>query len=313
MSDDHKIVSLTINPSIDINTSVHQVQPENKLRCEKPSYEPGGGGLNVSRAIKKLGGQSLALFASGGSNGSMLKKLLHEEGIRSEEIEIKNITRENFTVYEGSSELQYRFVMPGPELSESEWNRFLKFLSEKKQEIEFIVASGSLPQGVPEDFYAQVARVAAETDSKMILDTKGEALKKAVQAGLYMVKCNLREFEAVSGQKLEDDRQIISAGQDIVKQCGCRAVVITLGAGGAMLITSDSHKHYRSPTVPIRSKVGAGDSMTAGIVLSLSRGKDLDYAIKYGIAAGAAAVMTPGTELCSRDDTERLLGEISEE
>ncbi|HEQ98536.1 MAG TPA: 1-phosphofructokinase family hexose kinase [candidate division Zixibacteria bacterium] len=313
MNDQKTIVTITLNPSIDINTQTDKVTSEQKLRCESPRYEPGGGGINVSRAIKKLEGESLAMFSLGGTNGEMLKQLLKKESINLMPVEIGAITRENLTVYENSSGEQYRFVMPGPEIGESEWKKYLDEIENMRHKADYIVISGSLPPGVPEHFYARIAKLGKEIEARVLVDTKGAALKRAVEEGVYMIKVNVREFNDIHDEELDSEEQIIGAAQRILDECGCSLVVITLGSAGAIVVSQEGSGHFRSPTVPIRSKVGAGDSMMAGIVLALARGRKNAQAVKYGVAAGAAAVMTPGTELCRKEDTERLFKQISSE
>lgn len=308
-----KIVTLTLNPTIDSNTNVKQVVPDHKLRCTRPHHEPGGGGLNVSRAIKKLGGESLALVTAGGVNGEWLKTVLDENGIYHSTVALSGLTRENLTVFEETSDNQYRFVMPGPKVSLEECEIFLKKLGEINPTPEYIVASGSLPPGAPVDFYGRVAELGRELGSKVIVDTSGEPLRQAVKAGVFMVKPNMRELEHLVGCKIKGETQMKMHAEKMLRDRKSEVVVISLGAGGAFMVSKNESLHLRAPTVPIQSKVGAGDSMVAGMVLSLGRGRSLLESVKFGIAAGAAAVMTPGTELCRRKDTERLYKQMSAE
>ena len=304
-----RITTLTVNPTIDVNTQVEQVIPDKKLRCERPRREPGGGGLNVSRAIHRLGGSSKALFMAGGPTGEMLDQLVEDEGVDYQSIPIGGWTRENLIVFEESSEQQFRFGMPGPEIAESEWQRCLDEIAGADPIPDFIVASGSLAPGLPDDFYGRLA-AAQEQDAKLIVDTSGEALRQAVDAGVYLIKPNVGEFQDLVGEELTDEQHQREAAQDLIERGCCQVIVISLGRGGAHIVTADGSEHLRTPTVPIRSKVGAGDSMVAGIVLGLARDMELADAVRCGVAAGAAAVMTEGTELCRREDTERLFDEM---
>jgi len=301
-----RIATLTMNPAIDANTSVDQVVAERKLRCRCPSHEPGGGGINVSRAIKRLGGSSMAIYPVGGFYGKMLESFLDREGLDHRPITIEGITRENFIVYEGVSGRQFRFDAPGPTLHESEWKRCLKEVSQLDPAPDYVVASGSLPPGVPRDFYLRVARVTGEIGAKLIVDTSGEPLRLVSRAGVYLLKPNVRELGDLVGKPLRDESQLEESAMAIVEGGYADIVVCSLGVGGALLFSEDGYEHIRSPTVPIKSKVGAGDSMVAGIALFLAQGKPIRDAVRFGVAAGGAAVMTPGTELCRREDTERL-------
>jgi len=300
------IVTMTVNPAIDKSSSVAHVTAERKLYCKPPRFEPGGGGVNVSRAIKKLGGESLLLYSVGGLTGKMLQKLLDREGLNHRPFPIEGLIRESLVVMEESTGRQYRFGMPGPEFQEQEWEQFLTALSAMDPAPAFLVASGSLPPGVPADFYAQVARVGKERGTKVIIDVAGEAMKKALREGVYLIKPNVREFRELVGNKINEESQIKAAAQQLVKKGRCELLVISLGPAGALMVSEEVTERILPPTVPIVSKVGAGDSMMAGIVLSLARGRPPRESVLFGVAAGTAAVMTPGTQLCRREDAERL-------
>ena len=305
-----RIVTLTMNPSIDINSSVEHVISDRKLRCKPSSYEPGGGGINVSRAIQRLGGNSSALYPAGGTFGQMLQNLLDREGIFHYPIQIEESTRETFMILEESSGRQFRFGMPGPTLRETEWKRCLGTLVALDLKPNYVVASGSLSPGVPEDFYAQLAKITSEVEARLIVDTSGEPLRLASQAGVYLLKPNMNEIQSLVGREIQNELELEETARDLVEKGHSEVMIISLGAGGALMVSKDGCEHVRAPTVPIKSRVGAGDSMVAGMVLSLANGKSLGDAVRFGVAAGAAAVMTPGTELGRREDTERLYQQI---
>jgi len=300
------IITLTMNPAIDKSASVAQVIVERKLYCHSPRFEPGGGGVNVSRAIRKLGGTSTALFPCGGPTGDHLLDLLRKEGLDCRPIPVGGWTRENLVVLEESSGLQFRFGMPGSPLSEKEWRNCLNAVTDSSRNPDYIVASGSLPAGVPEDFYAQVARIGKGLGARVIVDTSGNSLRLALQEGVYLIKPNIRELGELVGKELVDESSQREIAMEMVRSGQCAVVALSLGAGGVLLATADGCQRLQTPLVPIKSKVGAGDSMVGGIVLSLARGNDVQDAVRFGVAAGAAAVMTPGSELCRREDTERL-------
>jgi len=308
------IVTLTMNPAVDKSSSVQNVIPERKLRCGAPRYEPGGGGINVSRAIHRLGGESTAFYPAGGHLGEMLRSLLDREGIDHCPVTIGGLTRQNLTIYEECTGQQFRFGMPGPEVAEKEWDQLLENLLNHHPTPAYIVASGSLPSGIPKDFYARIAKSAKSLGAKMIVDTSGEAFSLAVREGVFLIKPNLRELEDLGDAgalKEESDQEALA--RQIIEKGRSEAVVISLGGAGALLVEKNGHQRLRAPTVPIRSKVGAGDSMVAGITLRLAQGHSLVEAVRFGVAAGAAAVMTPGTELCRKEDAESLYHKIAVE
>jgi 6-phosphofructokinase 2 len=301
-----RIVTLTPNPSIDLSTTVARVVAEDKLRCAPPRRDPGGGGLNVARALHYLGGASVAVHTAGGPSGDMLCVLLDQAGIARRTVSTRHWTRQNLHVEELSTNRQYRFDMPGPELSEDEWRGCLAAVSSFAPAPDYLVASGSLPPGVPDDFYAELARWGRGQGARVVVDTSGAALVRAVEAGVYAIKPNLRELTALAGQALDREDQQERACRRLVESGRCEVVLASLGPGGALLCTAEGAWRIRAPDVPARSRVGAGDSTVAGFVLALTRGLDVVEAARFGVAAGTAAVMTPGTELCRREDAEAL-------
>ncbi len=308
-----QIVSLTMNPAIDRSTSVDHVAPEIKLRCDAPVRDPGGGGINVSRVIKRLGGTSTAVFPGGGETGALLQQLLRREEIDFQMIACQGLTRENLTVYDRSTTQQFRFGMPGAALSEAEWQACLDTLAGLTPG--YLVVSGSLPPGVPEDFYRRVADLAQDMSAKLVLDTSGPALRAVVNwqnnGMVYLLKPNMRELSQFAGKELEDEDDQEAAVTALIDSGQCEIVVVSLGGGGALLATQAGIARFRAPSVPIRSKVGAGDSMVGAMVYHLALGDPVDQAVRYGVAAGSAAVATSGTDLCHKDDVERLYAQIS--
>ncbi|MFO7497193.1 MAG: 1-phosphofructokinase family hexose kinase, partial [Desulfobacterales bacterium] len=252
------IVAITLNPAIDKSASVDHVVAERKLYCKSPHFEPGGGGVNVSRAIRKLGGKSLLLYPSGGLTGERLQDLLEEEGLDHRLFPVDGMIRENLVIFEEFTGQQYRFGMPGPKLRKKEWEQFLQELSVMEPPPDYVVASGSLPPGVPPDFYARVARIGKEKGTKMIVDVSGKALKEALEEGVYLIKPNVREFRELVGEEIKEESQIKAEARKMVESGRCEMVVISLGAAGALAVSKDFAEHILPPTVPIISKVGAG-------------------------------------------------------
>lgn len=300
-----KIVTLTLNPAIDKSTTVNAIVPDRKLRCAEPKFEPGGGGVNVSRAIKKLGGNSTAIYLAGGFSGKHLQHLLNLEEIESHVVEFDGQTRENLIVVDESSNSQYRFGMPGPALLHNEWLAFLDIL-QTSSGIEYIVASGSLPEGVPQDFFGRLAFIAKKIKARLIVDTSGEPLRHAMNEGVFMIKPNLGELSNLHGIEELQEEDVLKAAKAIIDKGGSEVMVISMGESGAMLVTKDEVIEAPSPTVRRRSTVGAGDSMVAGMVLALSHSYTWKEVLQYGIAAGTATTMNPGTQLCRKKDVEKL-------
>ncbi len=305
------IITVTFNPCIDKSTSVSVLKPESKLSCTPPVFEPGGGGINVARAIKKLGGEAIAVYPSGGYSGKFLNILLAQENIPELNIETKQHTRENMIVLDKATNQQYRFGMPGQHLSEDEWQQCLQTIEENHSE--FIVASGSLPPGVPADILARIARIAKKLKRRLIVDSSGEALRLALEEGVYLIKPNLGELCKLAGKEIIETNDIVPLAKDLIQKGNCEIVVVSMGALGAMLICSESTYKVEAPIVKGETTVGAGDSMVAGMVLFISQGKSLLEALQYGVACGTAATLNAGTALCRKEDVDRLYELIKEE
>lgn len=302
------ILTITFNPCIDKSTTVDAIAPEKKLKCSAPTFEPGGGGINVARAIRQLGGRSTAIYPAGGYSGIFLQALLEKEGIESRVVKTERHTRENLIVLDLSINQQYRFGMPGQELTQAEWQQCLNLVMET--DANFIVASGSLPPGVPQDIFARIAQIANIKNSKLIVDTTGEALDLVLNEGVYMIKPNLGELCKLVGKVELGVSEIASVGLELIHKKRCTAIIVSLGAAGAMMISEKEVYKVSAPIVKRKSTVGAGDSMVAGIVFSLSNNKSLRESLYYGVACGTAATLNPGTQLCKVEDVNKLFREI---
>lgn len=300
----NKIITLTVNPAIDKSTKFSGLVAEQKIRCENPHFDAGGGGINVSKAIARLGGQSKAVFTAGGPTGDLLQDLLNKENIDFQAIKTQNWTRENFIAVDVLTNSQYRFGMPGAEILPEEATEILKQIEVLKPD--FLVASGSLSAGLGDDFYEKVAAVSRKIGSKLIIDTSGEPLKQAIDEGVYLLKPNVGELAKLVGVEALEIDQVDEAAREIIAKGGCEIVVVSLGPQGAVLVTKDICEHIPAPSVTKKSTVGAGDSMVGGMVWALSEGKTLPEMLRWGVACGSAATMNEGTQLFKAEDAKRL-------
>ncbi len=306
-----QIVTLTMNPALDITTSVGVVRPTDKLRCSATRYDPGGGGINVARIAQVLGGSVLAVFPAGGSHGGLVTSLLSDAEVPFRRIPIGAQTRESFTVNETSTGQQYRFVLPGPQLTIPEQEQCLDQLRIAAESAGFVVASGSLPPGVPADYYQRVADICQQLGVPLILDTSGGGLQH-ISSGVFLLKASVRELRECVGRRLATEPEQFAAAHELINHGRAQVVVVSLGSYGALLATR--HSSQRFSAVPMRSGsgVGAGDAMVAAITVALGRGWPLAKSVRFGIAAGTAMLRTPGTAACERADVEGLFDLIAE-
>ena len=306
-----QIVTLTMNPALDVSTSTDLVYSGHKLRCSRSTLDPGGGGANVARVIHRLGGQAVAVYTAGGTTGDTYRRLMEAEGIPVLVAVVQGSTRQDVTVDENSTGKQFRFVLEGPELSEDEWRNCLKIIGRTIRSGGYLIASGSLPPGVPDDFYARVARLAREADVRCVVDTSGPALAEALAEGVFLIKPSRRELAEHVGATLESEQSQIDAASALIAEGCAEYVALTLGEAGAVLASKAGVIRLPTPSVKVVSTVGAGDSFLAAFVLRLAQGYPAEAALRSAVAAGSAAVMSPATELCCRDDVERLEAEIA--
>ena len=305
-----RVLCLTMNPAVDLATETERVVPTHKLRCGDTLHDAGGGGVNVARVLTRLGGHCTAVCPTGGSSGQWLQKRMREEGLDSVFLPIAEETRVSFTVHEHSSGAEFRFVMPGPRLSEAEWQHCLQWLEALQPFPDLLVASGSLPPGVPSDFYARLARLCRRQGARLVLDTSGPALAAALAEGVYLFKPNLKELAELSGQSLESAKQWQTAARQLVLDGKADVVALTLGHLGALLVTRDAMWSAPPLDVPVASAVGAGDSFVGAMVWGLQRGLPLEQAFAWGIAAGTATLLSAGTALCQPEDVRQLQAQV---
>ncbi|MDY3571891.1 6-phosphofructokinase II [Enterobacter hormaechei] len=301
------IYTLTLSPSLDSATMTPQIYPEGKLRCSAPVFEPGGGGINVARAITHLGGKATAIFPAGGATGEHLVALLADEQVAVDTVDARDWTRQNLHVHVESSGEQYRFVMPGAKLSDDEFRQ----LEEKVLTIEsgsLLVISGSLPPGVKTEKLTALVQAVLQRGIRCIVDSSGDALKAALEPGqLELVKPNQKELSALVNRELNQPDDVRTAAEELVRTGKAHRVVVSLVPQGALAVDKTGCVQVVPPPMKSQSTVGAGDSMVGAMVLKLAQGASLLEMARYGVAAGSAATINQGTRLCSLADTQKIV------
>jgi len=306
----HPIATLTLNPALDLSTTTEKVTPTHKIRCGPARYDPGGGGINVARVVKRLGGDATAVYPAGGPYGDLIHRRLDAAGLAQRVVPIAGMTRENLTVDESSTGMQFRFVLPGPALSDAELKACLDAVAGLRPRPAYLVVSGGYPPGGnAAELSDAIARVAAGIKAKLILDTS-RAMRHAPEHGAYLMKPSESELAHMVDMPAGTRAEQIAAAKALIAEGRTEIVVISLGGEGALLVTREITEHFTPPKVPGMSAVGAGDAMVGAIVFALDEGWDIVEAVRYGVAAGAATIMTPGTDLCYRGDVERLYEEM---
>lgn len=304
------ILTLTMNPALDLFTELDQVLPGHKLRCGPALMHPGGGGINVARVIRRLGGDVQALYLAGGVTGQVLGRLLREEQVPCHCIAIAGETRESFTAHERLSGQDFRFVLPGPTLAPAEWTACLDHIEGLQPPPAYLVASGSLPPGVPVDFYARLATQARARGARFVLDSSGPALAAALQVGVHLFKPSLRELSELCGTPLRDEQDWCEAARRLVVEGQAEIVALSLGEQGALLVDAERMLRAQALQVDVHSTIGAGDSFVAGLVHGLAASATLEQAFEQAMAASAAALRSAGTALCDPTELAALRGQV---
>lgn len=303
------VATLTMNPAIDSSCEAETVSPTHKIRTHGGRYDPGGGGLNVARVLHRFGAPVQAIYMSGGPTGALLDGLLDLAGLPRRAVPMHDQVRMSLAVYERSTGQEFRFVPEGPCLSPAEAEVAVEAVLASP--CPWLVASGSLPRGVSPDFFARLIAPLAGLGRKLVLDTSGEALKAAFDVGgLYLAKPSLGEFETLVGRKFAGPDQIGQSALELVQAGKAQMIAVTMGDRGAVLAHHGGVVHQPGLKVAARSATGAGDSFVAGMVFGLVSGEGAVPAFRRGIAAGTAAVLSPGTGLCDPADVARILAEL---
>ena len=304
------ILTITLNPALDVLTSIDKVSDTHKMRCGAVIKHPGGGGVNVARVLHRLGANCVALYLAGGVTGERHHKLMSAEKVRCHVMPIAEETRESFSVHETSSGNDFRFVLPGPTISPAEVEALFEYVAQHMPK-KFLVISGGLAPGVPDNFYARLAALAKSKGVRVVLDTSGPALVEALKVGVYLFKPSLRELRDLTGQDLPDQDAQVAAAQQLIQSGQAEIVAVSLGADGALVVSANEHWQAHSIKVDVQTTIGAGDSFVGGMVWSLAQGHTLLKAFQYAMASGAAALLKPGTSLSHVADVHRLMPQLT--
>ena len=302
-----KIITLTVNPALDKSATIEGLVPEQKLKCNNIEYQPGGGGINISRLLSRLSVETTCMFTSGGDTGKLISQLLLKESINSKTITVANPTRENFAVVDAKTGFQYRFGMPGAAISKQELLAIEKLLIAEVNEGDILVLSGSLADGMPSDYYSQLIKLFSEKKVKIIVDTSGPALSKVVNETVYLIKPNQKELALLAGKEFLTKKEQELFALELVNTNKATYVAVSLGARGAFIASKEGIFYQSTPSVKVTSTIGAGDSMVAGLIYAIQQKLSSKEMIKWGVACGVATTMSNGTSLASLSNIKSVL------
>lgn len=303
------IYTITLNPALDHFLDVDELRLDDANRVKSECLYAGGKGIDVSRAIRQLGGDSMALGFIGGHTGQVMIALLKAEGVTCYFTPIAQDTRRNIIVTTARSRTQTMLNSLGPMVTKVEWAAFLEHLTLLNLRDAYVVVSGSLPRGVPADAYCHIIALVQSRGARAVLDADGPCLKSGLRAKPFAIKPNVNELRRLTGKKLRSEAEILGAAETIAR-AGVEVVMVSRGSQGILLI--GPHERYRAkpPAVKVRSTVGAGDSTVAGFVFTHASGRGLEECARIATAAGTAATLAPGNQLCRVDDVRRLAPKV---
>ena len=304
------VVTLTLNPAIDISSDAEEVRPTQKTRIHNQQIEAGGGGINAAKMLAEFRVSVRAIYLAGGATGGALNEILGRVKTERDCVPIAGDTRMGLAVLEQKTGIEYRFVPEGPAVREDEWREALR--RSAAADCAYFVASGSLPRGVPSNFYAQLSRSLKDKGTRYVLDTSGDELRAAIdEGGIFLLKPSDRELREFAGAELDEDG-LADAAAEIVGRGKADHVAVTMGAKGAILVGSDFTCRLDALPVETRSALGAGDAFVGAMTYAFLSGFSASDAFRYGVAAGAATATTKGAGLCCSADVLRLLEQVPE-
>ncbi|MDJ0637816.1 MAG: 1-phosphofructokinase family hexose kinase [Paracoccaceae bacterium] len=308
------ILTITLSPALDYATSVPRIRPDEKLYCSPPRIDPGGGGVNVARAIGKLGGGATAFVVSGGPTGARLLELLKGEGIDVCAYNVEGETRYSFAVTDELTGEQQRFSLPGEPLTASEAGDLLDAIGEAVPDNGYVVLSGGVAPGLPDTFPQDIQAHIARKTEFFVIDTSKAPLERLVSSPTtppFLLRLDRKEAAKVAHRKMETIDDSLIFATSLVSRGVARHVVTGRGAEGSIMVTPSSRYFCHAPRVPVKSKIGAGDALVGSLVYALSRGEPPDQALRWGVAAASATVGTEGTALCEGAIVEALFRECA--
>jgi len=303
------IYTITLNPALDRTLWIQKVRDDVSNRILEEKSFAGGKSVDVSKVLKNLGVDNIALGFVGGFAGRELEGRLLNEGIETDFVRVSGETRTNIIIHETGTGKQLAFNASGPEIKPDELMQFIEQL-EKLPCGEVVAIGGSIPLGVSPEIYRKIINLVKKCQAKVVLDVDGEALRQGIKALPNVIKPNIHELSELAGRELKGLDDVVSAARSINQQ-GVEIVLVSMGAKGILLVSDGEQYLAVPPNVNVESTIGAGDSSVAGFIFGLVQGKDLKQCLIYAVAAGTATTLRQGTALCQKDDFERIVPQVS--
>lgn len=305
------IYTVTLNPTLDITYVLEDISFDEPVTAQRVLNTPGGKGINVSRVLRAMGTDSVAVGLIGGHVGEEVLDLLHEEGLILQIMRIKNETRTNIIVLGQRDRRQLVIRASGPTVEATDTEKVTRLIFQIAQAPEVMVLSGSLPPGMSDDIYFSLAQEGKNRGTKVVLDAEGEPLRVGIEAGPYLIKPNVRELGELAGRELAGEEEIAEYCRGLLKK-GIEVVAVSMGKDGALMVTGSGVWKGNVPPVT-DDTVGAGDSMVAGMVMGMVQGQTLERMFRTGLACGVSAVINEGPGLAEPETFTKAFPQVTVE
>jgi 1-phosphofructokinase len=300
------VLTVTLNPAVDKTVTVKQLVVAGLNRIQDVRIDAGGKGINVAKVLRRFEADVQAWGLKAGHQGRVIEEKLREYGITSHFLEAEGQTRTNLKVVDEATMETTELNEPGFAPSEA---LIAKFVSELREQLPYtgiLVLGGSLPPGVPPDFYKRLIEIAKESGVPAILDADGEALAHGIEAAPYAIKPNIHELEALFGETLDTDERLSAAVRKLLGK-GIRVAIVSMGAEGSLIVGADQAIRATPFKITPQSTVGAGDSMVAAMAYCFLRGLSLEETARWTTAAGSVTASKPGTDVCTLAEVQEKL------
>lgn len=304
------IYTVTMNPALDKTVEIPSLTVDSVNRITTMRTDPGGKGINVSKVIQKLGKESTATGILGGNTGKAIRSALEDLKIKADFRFVEGETRTNLKVIDPVNHTNTDLNEPGVTVSGEILNELLEDLLLKVQKEDIVVLSGSLPKGSPQDTYGTWIKACKKAGAKVILDADRELLSEGLQASPYLIKPNHHELSELMGERLETPDELAGAARSLMEKYNIAKVVVSMGGDGALYVTEQETIYAEGLKVPVKSTVGAGDSVVAALAVSEESGRSLEDTVRLSTACGAANVMCSGTQAAEYDVIEELIPKV---
>lgn len=303
------VLTVTLNPSVDRAVFVQQLKVGDTNRVVRSETDAGGKGVNLSRVLRELGGETVATGFLGGGPGAYICKVLEDQGVPHCFVQVHGDTRTNFSVEDADQNPPTTFNEKGPEVLATDIDHLFARVKEYLPNLTWLAMGGSLPPGAPTDVFRRLTELAHEAGVKALVDADGEAMKLAMAARPDFIKPNENEASRLLGRELSGRNDALDAAMELYQHLGGgdKIAIISRGAGGAVIACEEGEFDGITPSVEMRSTIGCGDSMLGGMLWAMGAGKSLEESFRWGLASGAATASTDGTEIARRPIVESLL------